>query len=214
MRVPVPSRRRLLGLAALLAFVAVAAVASPARTFDAVRGVIDSPWFPVVLVGLYAVRPFLAWPVMLLSALVGYRYGLLLGVPVALVGAVATSLLPFYAGRYLSAESGLLGRATAGSAGYFEHTGDVRGVTAARLAPTPAEAVSTAAGAGGVTLSAFALGTLAGELPWTVVAVGIGASLDHFTISAVHADPLVVAALAAVGVATLLGPAYAWWRDR
>lgn len=206
--------RRLLGIAGLLALVALAAYASPDRVLAVVRGLLHSPWFPLVLLVLYAVRPFLAWPITLLSALVGYEFGLAIGLPFALLGAVATSLIPFYAGRYLSTDTGFLGRLTGGSTAYFERTGGVRGVAAARLVPTPAEAISGAAGAGGVTLPAFTLGTLLGELPWTIAAVAIGAGLDRFTLAAVHLDPLLAAGLALAGLTAIAGPTYAWWRDR
>jgi len=207
---PAPRVLALLGLAAL---VALALAVSPGDVLGRVRGLVASPWFPLVLVALYAVRPFLAWPITVLSALVGYRYGVLVGVPVALCGAVATSLLPYYAARALP-EWPLLARLRGGSARYFERAGGVRGVAAARLVPTPAEAVSGAAGAGGVSAPAFVLGTLVGELPWTVAAVALGAGLDRFAVSAVHVDPVLVAGIVAVGVLALVGPAYAWWRER
>lgn len=196
------------------ALVAGAILASPATVLDRVRALLASPWFPLALLALYAVRPFLAWPISLLSALCGYRYGLLVGLPLALSGAVATSLVPYYAGRALPTDGGLLGRLSGGSAAYFERTGDVRGVAAARLLPTPAEAISGAAGAAEVPVAAFAVGTLLGELPWTIAAVAVGTGLDRFDVGAVHVDPVFVVGVAAVGVLALAGPARAWWRER
>jgi len=204
-------------VAALLvggALLVAALVVSPTAAVERVQALVGSPWFPVLLLALYVVRPFLAWPITLLSALCGYRYGLVVGVPLALVGAVATSLVPYYAGRTLSTDRGLLGRLAGGSTAYFDRAGGVRGVAAARLLPTPAEAISGAAGAGGVPVTAFAVGTLVGELPWTVAAVALGTGLDRFTVDAVRVDPVLAVGIAGVGVLALAGPAAAWWRER
>ncbi|MEE6209425.1 VTT domain-containing protein [Salarchaeum sp. III] len=172
-----------------------------------VRGVVASPWFPLVLVALYAVRPFLAWPVSALSVLVGYAYGLPLGVPIALLGAVGTSLIPYYVGGRLPTAGRVLGRVRSGGERYFAAAGDTRGVVAARLAPTPAEVVSTGAGIAGVPLWAFVVGTLVGELPWTIAAVGLGASLDSFSLQSAF-DPVFVGACVLLAVLVLAGPLY------
>jgi len=210
-----PSQRVRVVAVTTVALVVVAALLVSPAALERVHALLASPWFPLLLVALYALRPLFAWPITVLSALCGYRYGLVIGLPVALCGAVATSLLPYYVGRRVPADTdGFLGRLTAGSTAYFERTGGVRGVAAARLVPTPAEAISGAAGAGGVPVRAFALGTLLGELPWTVAAVALGAGLDRFVVSAVTVDPRLVVGIATVGVLVLAGPAYAWWRER
>lgn len=193
------------GVAAAV-LVAVAVLVRPSYALDALRATVASPWFPLLLVGLYAVRPFLAWPISVLSALVGFKYGLLVGVPVALAGAVATSIPAFLAGRRAPREGGLLGRFGAGSTRYFGAAGDLRGVVAARLAPTPPEAISAAAGAGGVSYRDFAVGTLLGELPWVIAAVALGSSLDAFTVSGANVDPVFVAA-GVLAALVLLAPA-------
>ncbi|SEW27540.1 TVP38/TMEM64 family protein [Halobacterium jilantaiense] len=197
-------RRYLAGAAAALV-VALAVLARPSRALDALRVAVASPWFPLVLVGLYAVRPFLAWPISVLSALVGFKYGLVVGVPVALVGALATSLPAYAAGRYAPADGLLVGRFSDGSRRFFAATGDVRGLVAARFAPTPAEPVSAAAGAGGVPLRSFAAGTLVGELPWVVATVALGSGLDTFAVAASSVDPLLLA-VGVLAAAALLGP--------
>lgn len=58
---------------------AAAVVVRPTRVLGALRHAAASPWFPAVLVALYAVRPFLAWPISALSLLVGFKYGLVVG---------------------------------------------------------------------------------------------------------------------------------------
>lgn len=192
----------------LLVLVAVAAVVRPATVLPLLRGVLASPLFPLVLVGLYLVRPFLGWPVMVLSALVGYRYGLLAGVPLALAGTVVTSLVPYGAGRLSDLDGPVLGRFTVGSQRFFHTAGDLRGVVAARLMPMPAEPVSAAAGLGGVPLWAFALGTVLGELPWTIAAVAVGHSMSVFSLGALAVDWRLVLVGLLAGLALVARPAY------
>lgn len=193
------------GLAALLA---LALLVSPDAVVSRTRPIIHGPWFPVLLVGLYLFRPFVGWPISLLSALVGYQYGLAVGLPVALAGAVFTSLPPFLAGRYVPPGDGVLGRLARGSERYFTEIGHLRGLVAVRLVPTPAEATSTAAGAAGVSLPVFVLGTFLGELPWTVAAVLAGRSLARFDPSSLDPDPGLIVAGVLVAVLLVVGPAY------
>lgn len=207
-----PPRRHLVAGAVALAVLAGWLLLSPATAVARLRGLILSPWFPLLLVGLYLVRPLLAWPITLLSALVGFRYGVVVGLPVALVGAVATSLIPFAAGRRVAADGGLWGRLTDGSRRYFGTTGGLRGLVAARLAPTPAEPVSAAAGAAGVSTPVFVAGTVAGELPWTVAAVVAGASMSEMAVAAAAPDPWLLVAGAVAAGALLAGPAYRYAR--
>lgn len=192
--------------------VVLAVVVRPERALDALRTALASPWFPMLLVGLYAVRPLLGWPISLLSALVGFKYGLLIGVPIALVGAVATSLPAYLAGRVAPDDGALFGRVSAGSGRYFDATGDLRGVVAARLAPTPAEPVSVAAGAGGVTPRAFVAGTLVGEFPWVVATVALGSGLDAFTMEATDVGYELLVGGLLVAVAVLSPVAYRAFR--
>lgn len=212
---PVTRRRAAFGLG-LLGLFAAGLVLSPDVVVAHTRSVLESRWFPLVLVAGYLVRPFLAWPVTALSVLVGYRYGLVLGVPLALVGAVATSLLPYAAGRRADLGDGLLARAGSASERFFGTAGDLRGVVAARLAPTPAEAVSAGAGTAGVPVGAFALGTVLGELPWTVAAVAVGRSarsVDGLSLASAT-DPRLVAGGALAALLLLAGPAYRHLRGR
>lgn len=203
-----------LGLA-VAGLLALGVLLSPDVVIAHARSTLQSPWFPVVLVGLYLLRPLLAWPIMALSILVGYRYGLAIGLPVALAGTVVTSLLPYAAGRYYRDTPGPFAGVVDGTERFFRVTGGLRGVVAARLAPAPAEPVSIAAGAGRVSVGAFVLGTAIGELPWTVAAVLAGHSLSRLSIEGVTAvSPWLVAGGLAAAAVLLAGPAYRWLRSR
>ncbi|MFB6094208.1 MAG: TVP38/TMEM64 family protein [Halanaeroarchaeum sp.] len=209
----VSRRRTALGLAALGVLV-VALLLRPSAVITHLRAALASPWFPVVLVGLYGLRPLLGWPITLLSALVGFRYGLIVGVPIALAGAVLTSLLPYGAGRLAPETGRYWGRVVTGSRAFFDRTGGTRGVLGARLLPLPAEPVSAAAGTGGVSVGAFVLGTLVGELPWTIAAVWVGHSMATFALSGVGLDWRVLLLGAVVAAIVLAGPVYGAARER
>lgn len=208
------TRRHVAAGIGLLALLALAMILRPETAMERIRDVLFSPWFPLVLLGLYVARPFLGWPITFLSALVGFRFGIVLGLPVALAGVVGTSLIPYGAGRRFDLEGPIMGRFVGGSRRYFDTAGDIRGIVAARLAPTPAEPVSAAAGFGGVSLHAFVVGTLIGELPWTVAAVTVGHSLSAYSLAKVDIDwRLGIAGLLAGGF-LLAGPIYRAYRRR
>jgi uncharacterized membrane protein YdjX (TVP38/TMEM64 family) len=208
-----PIRRQLVAGLFVAGLLALGILLSPGDALAAIRGHLYSPWFPLLLVGCYLVRPLLAWPITAISVLVGYRYGLLLGVPIALLGAVGTSLLPYAFGRYHRGHDGALAGLVAGSRRFFDATGGLRGLIAVRLAPTPAEPVSIAAGTGGVTVVPFAIGTAIGELPWTIAAVLAGHSLSRLSVApAAAVNPWLVAAGLLAAALLLAGPAYRWLR--
>lgn len=203
-------RREVTGLG-LLAAVALAGMAtSPDRVLAALGGLSDRPvLFGTLLLTVYLARPFVAWPTMAVSAGVGVVLGPVAGLPVALVGAVVTSLPGFYFGEWFRSGEGLVGRLEGGGRAYFRTAGGVRGVAAARLAPVPADAVSVTAGLSGVSLRAYAAGTLVGELPWTVAAVVVGGSARTVATAGLPGltTPLLVATTLAALV-LLAGPLY------
>lgn len=209
-------RRELGGLAALAAVVAAGLATSPTAALRALARLGGQPVaFAGLLVAVWAVRPFLAWPTVAVSAAVGYVLGAGWGLPVAMVGVVATSAPPFVAAGWFadripgSGDPGALASLGEHGRAYFRTTGDVRGVAAARLAPVPADAVSCAAGLSGVRPGAYVVGTLVGELPWTVAAVVVGGSARRVATAGVGEVglPLVVATTLAAA-ALLAGPAY------
>lgn len=209
-----PSRRGALAAAVAAAVVGAALAVSPGAVLDGLGALLFSPWFPLALVGLYLVRPALAWPITALSVLVGYRYGIVLGVPIALVGAAGTSLVPYAAARRLRTDAGWIGRAVGGSERFFSAAGDLRGVIAARLAPTPAEVVSGAAGVARVPVATFVAGTLVGELPWTVAAVVAGHSMRRLSVADAGPAPWLVVGGVVAAAVVLAGPAYRYARRR
>jgi uncharacterized membrane protein YdjX (TVP38/TMEM64 family) len=202
-----------LAATAVLLVVAVAAalVLSPTGVLTALAELGDRPLvFGATLLGLYLLRPVVAWPVSPLSALVGYVLGVWVGVPVALAGAVLTCVPPFLLARYMgSPESGgPIGWLCATGQEVVGITGATRGVLAARLSPVPADPVSYGAGFSDVSPRAYLAGSFVGEIPWVVLEVLAGASMHHLTMEGLSAGVHLLVASAAVSVLVLAGPAY------
>ncbi|SEV80891.1 TVP38/TMEM64 family protein [Natrinema salifodinae] len=231
--------RALAGAIVASGMVAAGALVSPTTMLGTVDALAADPFlFGLVVTGLYLVRPLLAWPTTPLAVVIGYGFGVAIGVPIALAGVVVTVLPVFFAARWLaggdaagatdstpSTEESTVGRlsgrseplARAGDAvaRYYDAAGPLRGVTASRLAPIPSDVATCAAAVSGVGLRHLVLGTAIGELPWTVAAVVVGASAATVTSGGVG-DLGIVLSLAGVVAAGLLlaGPAYRALRAR
>jgi uncharacterized membrane protein YdjX (TVP38/TMEM64 family) len=201
-------RKQVLLTAVVTVLIGAGLIVSPEAVLGRIGAILDSPLFPLVLVGLYLVRPFLAWPITGIAVLVGYKYGLVAGVPIALAGAAVSTLIPYAAVRYFDLDSGILGKAAEDSEEFFSETGDLRGLIAARVAPFPAEATSLAAGAAHLSPSTFVVGTLIGETPWAVAAVTIGHSMHRLSLSGVSFNPWLLAATAVAALVLVAGPLY------
>lgn len=204
----------------LAALAALAWAVSP----DAVLGRLS--WFAghplrfgAALLALTAVRSFLAWPTTLLAVVAGFGYGWV-GLPVGVAAMVATALPPYWlarAGRVRARDSSRIADRLCGAGERLaDATGGVRAVTATRLLPVPSDAVSVAAGGSGISLRSLLVGTALGELPWAVIGVAIGVSVDRLADGgAVGIDPTVMVAMAGLGTLLLAGPLYRTFiRDR
>lgn len=210
------TRRRFVGIAVVASMVALAALTISPDALVVWAGDLRSRplAFGLVVAVVYLFRPLVAWPMSLCSAVVGYGYGLL-GVPLALCGVCVTCLPPYLLGRYASGDVGVLGRLGGAGERFFERTGGIRGVAAARLAPLPADPVSVGAGLSGVPLRPYLLGTLVGEIPWTVAAVLAGRSLPRLAVSGLRGAGIELAlAAGAVALLVLVGPASEYLRER
>lgn len=207
--------RQLAGLAMLGAVALAAALAfSPSAVARRVTALAAEPWlFVAALLAAYLLRPLVAWPISVLSVIVGFALGPA-GIPVALGGAVLTCLPPYLLARHVGHDAGLLGTLGDHGRDYFAATGDLRGIVAARLAPLPADPVSYTAGLAGVSPGQYALGTALGELPWVTAAVLVGASAEVVTTEGLHGGPAVIVGATALALLLLSGPAYRLARAR
>jgi uncharacterized membrane protein YdjX (TVP38/TMEM64 family) len=206
------ARRQLVGSVGLVAVVALATLAlSPARVVAEVIHLADHPvYLAGVIVGLYLIRPLFAWPTMPLSAFVGFVLGIEYGIPVALMGALVTCLIPYRFALEAGEQGGMFGWLGDSGRQLIEVTGETRGVLAARLSPVPADPVSYGAGFAGVSTRAFVVGTFLGEIPWVVVEVIAGASMRSLALTGLSIDalPHVLVLGGVLAVLLVAGPAY------
>lgn len=212
------NRRSLVGgyVVAGVGVAAVAAVAllvSPSFVFGPLEWLAAHPVrFGAALVALAAIRPFLAWPNTLLAVAVGYGYGWT-GLPLG-IALLTLTALPAYrlarAGRSQArAALPAADRLFDASERFATATGGVRAVAAMRLFPIPSDAVSVGAGVADVRTRPFLLGTAVGELPWVVVGIAVGVSLDRLAAGGLSAvDPIAIVAMAGIGALLLSGPLY------
>ncbi|AGB31055.1 hypothetical protein Natpe_1144 [Natrinema pellirubrum DSM 15624] len=223
--------RALAGAVVASGMVAAGLLVSPSTAIGAVDSLAADPLsFGFVVAGLYLVRPLLAWPTTPLAAVVGYGYGVAVGVPIALAGVVVTVLPIFVAVGWLAGdestedvpttsngwdEGGLLERTGDAVDRYYETAGPLRGVVASRLAPIPSDVATCAAAVSDVSLRWFLVGTAVGELPWTIAAVVVGASAATATAGGIGDAGLAVSLAGLLAACLLLaGPAYRTLRSR
>ena len=202
--------RQLLGIGVLGSVAAAAALSvSPEAILGEMDALAGRPvLLAVVLLVLYLTRPLLAWPISALSILLGYLFGPG-AIPVALAGAVVTTLPAYLLARHLGHDAGLLARVGDAGAVVRRTTGDLRGVIAVRLAPLPTDPVSYAAGIAEVPFRPYALGTALGEAPWVGTAVLLGASMGQLATTGPTASPLLIGTAAALALLMALSrPAY------
>lgn len=168
-------------------------------------------WF-LVTVGVtifYLIRPFVLWPLSLVSVFLGYLVGFPSGVLFVLIGTLVTCLPPFLLADYFHDLNGYVSQISATGESIVTTTGELRGMIAARLSPAPADGVSIGAGLTGISSWNFALGTLIGELPWAIFYVTIGQSLRSFSpdsVQTVNIEFLLV--VSSVAVLLLARPIY------
>jgi uncharacterized membrane protein YdjX (TVP38/TMEM64 family) len=205
--------RVLLGVGLLVAVATAAWAVSPDAALAALAWLAADPGrYLLACVALAAVRPLFAWPTTLLGVAVGFGFGVApVGLPLALALFTLTSVPPYLLARRVGGG----GRVAAAGRRVRDAAGDLRGVAASRLFPAPSDVVSVGSGVAGVPPGAYLLGTAVGELPWAVLSVVAGASLDSLASGAPGDvfDLRVVAGLTALGLVLLAGPLASRYRD-
>ena len=209
------TRRQIAGMACLGAVALVAAVLfSPVAVVTKLEHLATHPvQFALALVAIYLVRPFLLWPVSSIALVLGYVYGPVVALPIAIVGAGISGLPPFAVARYAQSDAGLFGSVADTGRRLTDAVGETRGVLVARLSPIPGDPISYASGLSNVSLGAFLTGTLVGEIPWALVTVLAGDSMRTLSVTGFTLSPAAVLAIAGLGVIVLSGPLYSHFRE-
>lgn len=205
-------RTRLVAGLALVLVAAAALFASPRAVLARLAWFAADPVrFAAALALLALVRPLFAWPTTLLAVVAGYGYGVP-GFAPALSLIVVSSLPPYAFARRFGGD----GPVASTGGRFVDAAGNLRSVVASRLLPIPSDIVSVAAGAAGVPLRAFALGTALGEVPWAVAGVVAGRSAERALTVGLGAvvDLRLVLAATLAAVLVLGGPAYRAYRRR
>ncbi|MFB6299662.1 MAG: TVP38/TMEM64 family protein [Halobacteriales archaeon] len=158
-------------------------IVTPADVLTSIQAAYNGSSFLLVILVLYLLRPFVAGPVSLFTIVIGFRYGMIPGFGIALVGTVLTCLPPYIIGRHLRTDIGVLGWVSSAGSTVVDHAGDLRGTIAGRLSPAPADPVSYGAGIAGVPPLAYLLGTAIGEIPWTIGFILVGASMERVALT-------------------------------
>lgn len=140
-----------------------------------------SPLFLAFIFVIYFFRPIFWLPQGYLTTFIGFNYNFYFAVLIAAVGGLLSSLVPYFAARYLNTSSGLLGITSTKCKSYFDTTGDLSGLLAARLSPIPTDVVSYSAGFANISFQYYTIGTVVGEIPWIVALVVIGGSLKEWS---------------------------------
>lgn len=199
-------RRLTLAVTTLVAVAVAAWLVSPAVALATLDSVASQPvLYGLLIVVAAVVRPLVAWPTTLLAVAVGYGYGIA-GLPFAVAVMTLTGLPPYWFGTATS-DAGRV--ATLGKQ-FIEASGGVRGVAGARLLPVPSDVISVAAGVAGVRRRPYLLGTAVGELPWAVLGVLVGVSLERLHRGGMNGvvDPWLLVGMSGVAILLLAGPCY------
>lgn len=209
------TKRQVAGMACLGALALVAALLfSPATVVTKLEHLATHPLqFGLALLAIYLVRPFLLWPVSSIALVLGYVYGPVIALPIALVGAAVSGLPPFFVARYARSDVGPFGSVAETGRQLTNAVGETRGVLVARLSPVPGDPISYASGLTNVSLGAFVLGTVVGEIPWALVTVFAGSSMRTLSVTGFTLSPAAVLAIAGLGVIVLAGPLYNHLRE-
>jgi phospholipase D1/2 len=166
-----------------------------------------SPWAPVIVVGVFVIGGLIVFPLVLLIAATATVFDPLTAVVVALTGSLANALTLYVLGRLVMRDTVMHAFAAAVEKlqQALSNTGIVA-VAGVRMLPiAPFTLVNLAAGAIGVRLRDYVIGTLLGLLPGTLALTAFGRQLREIieqpTLANVGLLVLVVAVWIALSIA-------------
>jgi len=136
--------------------------------------IVENPWGPVVLLGIFMLRPLLLLPITILNAFAGFLFGPVLGLAYAVIATLLSSAIAYGVARFLRVEP------KGGSSGFIDNlrSRSFETVLIGRLIFLPGDLINYAAGFLRISFVAFMLATAVGGLPGLMVSVLAGASIE------------------------------------
>lgn len=195
------------GLGLLWRYTPLAELAEPETMRGTLGSISAAPLAPFVVVGLYVLAGFVAFPVTLLIAVTAATFGLWPGILYAALGAMSSALATYAAGRRLG--SGLLRNMLGPRVNRVSAAVGEKGVVAlatVRLVPVaPFLLVNLVAGALRIRLLDYTVGTALGLAPGIVLMSVLGDRIFTMLENPTLADLAVVAGAIAAWIALALG---------
>lgn len=154
----------------------------------------SSAWGPVLLLGIFIVRPLFLLPVTILTVFAGFLFGAFWGSLYALIATLITAGIPYLLGRFFGTELKTNNKLVRQMR---ERSFDT--ILLSRLIFIPGDLVNYAAGFLKISFSAFILATALGGLPSLLVATLAGASIEGvFQFEGLQVNPWLLLASAAL----------------
>ncbi|MEX2249314.1 MAG: VTT domain-containing protein [Parvibaculum sp.] len=166
----------IVGLGLLWRYTPLSEMAEPEKMRNSFGSIAAAPLAPFIVVGLYVLTGFVAFPLVLLIAVTAATFGLWPGILYASLGAMSSALANYAAGRYLG--SGMLRNLLGPRVSRVAKAVNDRGIvalTAVRLVPVaPFLLVNLVAGALRIRVLDYTVGTALGLAPGIVLMSVLG----------------------------------------
>jgi len=178
------------------------------KTIEAtMAGFASSAWAPVYVLGAFLLGGLVAFPLILLIAGTAVTFGPVLGFVHAATGSLASALLTYLIGAWLGRDTleSVLGPRLNRIRARVQHSG-ILAVAAIRLVPiAPFTIVNMVAGASGITLSHYTIGTALGLLPGLLMLSAIGSQIMDIVFNPSLGSLALLAAAIAAWILFVLG---------
>lgn len=194
--------RTLLVASGLTLAVVVWVTVNPLSIFQKVATLSGVPLLVLLLI-LYLVRPVLSLPGSFIVIFIGFKFDVVTGFPIAVIGSIITAIPIFLFARFSVRTWSIVERIAASAQEFANEVDDFRGVFGAVLLPLPADPVSYSAGIADVPFLTFISAKAIAEIPYLVLYLSVGDSMQQLTFQSIGLQPIVLV-LGAIGLLVLL----------
>jgi phospholipase D1/2 len=191
-----------LALAIAWQFPPLSSIASPAEIGPMLSAMVEQPWAPLLVIGIYIVGGLVAFPVLLLIAATAAAFGPVSGFLYAAAGSLASAIVTYALGLALGRDTL---RAVIGPRLKRVQRRIVKGgvvtIAAIRLLPiAPFTVVNVVAGASDIRLGPFIAGTILGMAPGWLLMSALGHEIARLITAPTATDIAWLAALILIWV--------------